>query len=102
MTDFDAEIAVEIAERQAEERAAYERIHEAAEAGLRSALDNAREGLLHAVRHLGTLTDELYDVEYAEDTAGTDLGETIDQAAALIRSAQRTAELLQIRSGATS
>lgn len=70
-------------------------------AGLRAAIAEALKMLGHARRHLGALVDELYDVEYAEDTAGTDLGETIDQAAALIRSAERTAELLRGRSAPT-
>lgn len=91
-------VAEEIAAQQAEEQANYDRRCTAAENGLRSALDMAREGLRHAVRHLGVLTDELYNVEYAEGTDGEDLGQTIDQAAALVRSAQRTAELLHRRS----
>lgn len=80
-----------------EEDANYARQCETAQAGLESALDAARDALTHAMRHYGELVDELFHVEYAEDIDGADLGELLDQAGSLVRSARRTAHLIAQR-----
>lgn len=64
-------------------------------AGLRSAVAEALKMLGHARRHLGTLIDELYDVEYAEGADGEDLSAHLDASAEQLRAARRAVECIE-------
>lgn len=68
-------------------------------AGLRAAIAEALKAIGHARRHLGTLVDELYDVEYAEGVDGEDLSTHLDSTAEQLRAARRAVEFIETAAG---